>query len=135
MNAKFYFISFSIKVLSSSILLLTVHFVQRHTLYSRLSFGFEHISISYCDVFWWIEHWFSERRSYKIVFHASFCVFIILFHTDLGRSWLSTYSFVKPAFCFSMFSVFSACSKFRFYHHKLHNIYMIIVFIGASMEL
>ena len=97
--------------------------------------GFEHISISYCDVFWWIEHWFSEWRSYKIVFHALFCVFIILFNTDLGRSVLSTYSFVKPAFCFSMFSVFSACSKFRFCHHKLHNIYMIIVFIGASMEL
>ena len=125
---------FSIKVLSSPVLLLTVHFVQRHTIYSYLWVSsiltsvivmcFDELNIGLV-----------KKEATKMGFTHCSCMFIILFNTDLGRSVLSTYSFGKPAFCFSMLFVFSAYSKFQFYHHKLYNIYMIIVFIGISMEL
>ena len=59
--------------------------------------------------------------------------------THIDKSPLSTYSFGEPVFYLSAFPRFPACSVFRFYLHKLYNIYIlyytilyyIIVYIGV----
>ena len=55
-------------------------------------------------------------------------VLIILFNTGLNKSKISIYSFGKLVFLLSAFSVRSV---FRFYLHKLYNIYIIIVHVGV----
>ena len=49
----------------------------------------------------------------------------------LDKSAFSTYSFGKLAFRLPVFSLFSACSVFRFHLHKFYSIYITIVDIGV----